>query len=418
VSNRLIYLLDADARARGDLAEQIGHYGYGVSTFASLETLREAVAQSVPAVIVAAMDRLESEMHISEIQRNLNPSPCVVFLGGSDEMQMRLRSVRFGGSGFFSKPVNVDALVTLLDRLTSPFVVQAYRILIVESDGELSQHLVRILGAAGMETHVVSNPAEMLRAGDLFHPELILMNLYYPEILGMELATVLRQDPRYERIPIVFLSSELDPARQMAALAKGGDDCLTLPIHPDYLALIVASRVEATRSIKSLYFRDGLTGLLNHRAMLDSLEMKLELAGARGVELPFVMVDIDRFKLINDTYGHPVGDTVLKSLGRLLKQRVWSKDLVGRLGGEEFGVIVNSMDAATAARVFNEIRIDFAQIRHTSSEGDFYATFSCGVAWFPRYATSAEIESAAERAVRQVKALGGNRVGLIGRHES
>ena len=65
-----------------------------------------------------------------------------------------------------------------------------------------------------------------------------------------------------------------------------------------------------------------------------------------------------------------------------------------------------------------EIRIDFAQIRHTSSEGDFYATFSCGVAWFPRYATSVEIESAAERAVRQVKALGGNRVGLIGRHES
>ena len=411
MSNRLVYVIEADLRVREDLAEQIGHYGYGVSTFASLTEIKKAGA-GLPAVIIAALEGLD-EMAIMEVQHALDPHPALIFLGATGESELRLRSVRFGGVGYFTKPVNIDALVGLLDNLTAPRTDKAYRVLLVESDGLIAAELDSVLTKAGIVTRLLRNPMQIFPSISEFQPELILMDLYYPEILGMELAAVLRQDPALDRIPIVFQSSEVDPAKQTLALKKGGDDFVLRPVHPEYLLHFLTSRIDRTRMLKSLGHRDGLTGLVNHGAVLDALEMKIELAGLLGKELPFVMIDIDRFKKINDTYGHPVGDMVLKSLGRLLKQRVWSSDLVGRLGGEEFGVVVTSMDASTASRVFNEIRVDFSQIRHHSQLGDFYATFSCGIASYPRYATSRAIEDAAERAVRHVKRMGGNRIGVM-----
>lgn len=412
VNNRLICLIEPDIRTREDLVEQIGHYGYAVLGFASTEEVR-AKAPSAPAVIVASLDNNDGDMHISDLQESLQPQPALVFTASADNVQLRLRAVRFGALGYFKKPVNIDALIGLLDEVTAPSIQANYRVMIVESDPQVAAELALVLEGAGMHVKIVTDSLQLLVAADGFAPELILLDLYYPEILGMELATVLRQDPAYERVPIVFQSNEMDPARRIQALQRGGDDCLLRPIHPEYLARVISSRIARARTIQSLLHRDGLTGLLSHRAVLEALEMKMALADAQGKELPFVMVDIDRFKKINDTHGHPVGDLVLKSLGRLLKQRVWNSDLVGRLGGEEFGIVVTSMDSATAARVFNEIRVDFAQIRHNSPQGDFYATFSCGIAPYPRYATSAAMEDAAERAVRHVKSLGGNRVGLM-----
>ena len=181
---------------------------------------------------------------------------------------------------------------------------------------------------------------------------------------GMELAEVIRQLDAFVGIPIVFLSAESDLDKQLFAMGLGADDFLTKPIQPQHLISSVTNRISRSLILRSFMVRDSLTGLLNHTAIKDQLAREVAQTKRRVAPLAFAMVDIDHFKQVNDTYGHPAGDRVIKSLSRLLKQRLREADMVGRYGGEEFAVILSNTDGATAVKVLDSIRKDFSQLRH------------------------------------------------------
>jgi diguanylate cyclase (GGDEF)-like protein len=128
--------------------------------------------------------------------------------------------------------------------------------------------------------------------------------------------------------------------------------------------------------------------------------------------MSFAMIDLDHFKNINDTYGHPTGDRVLKSLARVLQQRLRRTDIIGRYGGEEFAVMLPDTDGSKAAGVLDEIRQDFSQVRQRSEQDEFHVTFSCGIADFPRYQDAAIINKVADEALYHAKHQGRNRVVL------
>lgn len=122
------------------------------------------------------------------------------------------------------------------------------------------------------------------------------------------------------------------------------------------------------------------------------------------------MVDIDHFKSVNDTYGHPTGDRVIKSIARLLKQRLRQEDFVGRYGGEEFAIIMPDTDGPAAIQVLDRIREAFAQIRQRNGDTEFSVTFSSGVAAYPGYAKASELGNAADQALYRAKREGRNRI--------
>jgi diguanylate cyclase (GGDEF)-like protein len=122
------------------------------------------------------------------------------------------------------------------------------------------------------------------------------------------------------------------------------------------------------------------------------------------------MIDVDRFKAVNDTYGHPVGDQVLLALARVLQQRLRNSDIVGRYGGEEFAVILQGITLAEATRIIDQLREDFAKIRFHAGEIEFYCAFSAGVASFPQFKDMKFLREAADRALYQAKKEGRNRV--------
>jgi diguanylate cyclase (GGDEF)-like protein len=243
-----------------------------------------------------------------------------------------------------------------------------------------------------------------------FTPDLILIDIYMPECNGMELATVIRQLDAFVGIPIVFLSAESDLDKQLFAIGLGADDFLTKPIQPQHLVSSVSSRVGRSLKLRSFMVRDGLTGLLNHSAVKEQLNREVAQAKRRQAPLAFAMVDIDHFKQVNDTYGHPVGDRVIKSLSRLLKQRLREADTVGRYGGEEFAVILSNTDGEMAERVLDDIRKDFSQLRHQADGREFYVTFSCGVADVSDFSDPAKLCNAADKALYKAKHAGRNRV--------
>ena len=126
----------------------------------------------------------------------------------------------------------------------------------------------------------------------------------------------------------------------------------------------------------------------------------------------YAILDIDKFKLVNDTYGHPTGDRVIKSLSRLLQQRLRKVDIVGRVGGEEFAVILVDTDAENATRILNEMREHFMALVFYSGDIEFHSAFSCGVASFADYDTAQELNEAADRALYAAKEGGRNQVVL------
>jgi diguanylate cyclase (GGDEF)-like protein len=213
----------------------------------------------------------------------------------------------------------------------------------------------------------------------------------------------------YSSLPIVYLSGESDVGMQVEALRLGGDQFLIKPFNPVLLAAVVKTRIERFRENRRSTRLDGLTGLLNHTAAKSRLKTMVAQTEGHGA-LTVAMIDIDHFKSINDTYGHPVGDQVIRGLAWLLKGRLRSVDLIGRYGGEEFLIALPEVSLEQAQPVIERIRNDFSALPHAHPGGALFATFSAGIAAYPYVDTAAGLTEAADGALLQAKRLGRNRL--------
>jgi len=158
---------------------------------------------------------------------------------------------------------------------------------------------------------------------------------------------------------------------------------------------------------------DSLTGLFDHTTLMDKLSLELVRSRRNNRPLSFAMLDLDHFKSINDRYGHLTGDRVLKNLARMLRQRLRITDVIGRYGGEEFGVILTDTDLATAQKVMDEIRVNFSKLNHLhASQAGFRVTFSCGLASFPQFQDAHTVCDEADKALYDSKMKGRNCVSV------
>lgn len=413
-NNRLVFLVKEDVELAKDLMLQISYFGYNVRIFTNLVELKAAVQTSIPAVIIIDIVSLEGGFAgaeaIAALQRE-QPMPIpIMFISVRSDLPARLMAVRAGSYAYFTKPIEISALIDKLDALTVHPAPDPYRILIIEDEPTLAAYYSLTLEQAGMVTSVMLDPLHIMQPLVEFRPDLILMDIYMPTCSGLELAAVIRQLEAYVSIPIVYLSTETNVDKQLTAMSLGGDDFLIKPIHPDHLIKAVASRAQRSRILRSFMVRDSLTGLLNHTKTKEQLAIELSRAQRQSTPLTFAMIDIDHFKSVNDSYGHTVGDRVIKSLARLLQQRLRKTDCIGRYGGEEFAVILPCTDAVAARIVLDELRNGFAQIRHQFTGKEFSVTFSCGLATYPDYVDSASLSDAADRALYTAKSLGRNQV--------
>jgi diguanylate cyclase (GGDEF)-like protein len=420
VASRRIFVVEDEHVLAEELKVQLGYFGYDVSVFNTLNDFRIALQQTSDVVVLMDItfpgDRLGGAKLMFDIQRERDFPIPVVFLSGHDEFEPRLEAARAGGIAYLSKPVNIGNLIDKLDNLTSTKPQVPYRVMIVDDSVALTAYHTVVLEQAGMVVKAVNNPFNVIEELLEFTPDLILIDLYMPECNGTDLAKVIRQLDAFVSIPIVFLSAESDMDKQLFAMGLGGDDFLTKPIQPQHLISSVTSRIRRSLMLRSFMVRDSLTGLLNHTAIKDMLDG--EVAGAIRQQRPlsFAMIDIDNFKKINDSYGHPAGDRVIKSLSRLLKQRLRSSDLVGRYGGEEFAVVMIDADMATAMKVLDTIRDDFSRLRHLADEKEFSVTISCGISDISQFPDANKLSDAADKALYKAKHAGRNQVMLADIH--
>ncbi|MBI3773044.1 MAG: diguanylate cyclase [Gammaproteobacteria bacterium] len=413
--NRLLYLLDDDDELREPLILQIEHFGYTVKGFASTQALRAAVQEQLPALIIANVMLPEGEVAgitlVLDLQKIMPDLPPVIFISSSAEFKTRLSAVRAGGQAYFTKPLRIEAVVDAIDALMSPRKIEdPFRVLVVDDVPEQAQYHALLLRRVGMKTRVVSDSMAVMDALTDFSPELILMDMHMPDCSGMELTKVIRQQPGYMGVPIVFLSAETDRDLQLEAMRLGGDDFLTKSITDEDMMTVVSIRAARYRMIRALMVRDSLTGLLNHSTLMERLRSEMGRSIRHGHPLSFAMIDIDHFKNVNDTYGHAMGDRVIKSLARLLQERLRSVDIVGRYGGEEIAVIMPDTPVESAVKVMDQLRQCFAAIEHHTQDQAFFSTFSCGVAALPPVIGLSVLVDQADQRMYVAKHGGRNRV--------
>jgi diguanylate cyclase (GGDEF)-like protein len=303
-----------------------------------------------------------------------------------------------------------DVLSRILD-LVETREQDMHRVLIVEDSATAIAHIRRSLSQHGIDSRAINDPRILLEAAADYRPDAILMDMYMPFCTGVEVTSALRQIPEYQSLPVIYLSSETDIVQQVEALRLGGDQFLTKPVNPIILASVVKTKIERYREMLYSGQHDSLTGLFNHSTSKGQIERMLQTALPNG-SLIVAMIDIDRFKMVNDTFGHPVGDQVIRSLAWLLRGRLRNTDLIGRYGGEEFILALPDADLLRVISLLDQIREDFAALPHAHAQGTLRVTFSCGLAALPHYPTTSALIAAADEALLDAKRSGRNRLVL------
>lgn len=413
-----IYLALNNQETAHRIIKQMEFFGFRAQAFTSPEGLLEECRRHKPETVVIDVgfgSGGHSGIDTIEVLQSRHEAPIpILFLSEDDgTIETRLKASRAGGEEFFYPAIDPGQLIEKIESYTHGNPIEPYRVLVLDDSRAQAKFMENVLNKAGMKPYIITDPMQIIHALDEFSPEIIVLDMYMPGCTGMEIARVIRQQDRFHSVPIIYLSAEDDVGKQLHAMSLGGDDFLTKPIDPKHLIATLHNRGRRARSLLALMVRDSLTGLYNHTHTLHLLDNEISRARQNGAALTYVMLDIDFFKRVNDTYGHSMGDRVLRSLSLFLKQRLRKTDHIGRYGGEEFAIILPNTRPSDARTVLNEIRQRFSELMHPAGESEFRVTFSAGLASWNGQSAQLICEQADE-ALYEAKHAGRNRVMMAG----
>lgn len=345
-----------------------------------------------------------------EICEGLDESLPKIVVSSEVSFAFRAACARSNISTIIKDPIEQAELVHWLEHLGGQVSEQPPSILLVDDDALASAVYAELLRANGMIVSVLNDPLKIISMIEGAFFDIIIMDLQMPDTDGIEIAKIIRQYQSHLSIPIVFLSSEQDKNVQMKARQFGGDDFISKRADLDGLVRLIELRVQRARVLRSLIELDGLTGLLNHRRFKERVGHEMARVNRTKLKICVAMIDVDHFKRVNDTYGHPVGDQVLSILARTLVGWVRKTDVVGRYGGEEFAVLLLDTSPQAVFEVLENFRKHFAQVMFDGQSEKFSLTISIGVAGSASSDDAAALFDEADRALYLAKNNGRNQV--------
>jgi two-component system cell cycle response regulator len=403
-------------------------------------------------VMMPGMDGLE-------VCRRLKADPAtrfipVVMVTALSDMADRLRGLEVGADDFLTKPVNdiamfarVRSLVRLkrtldewllreevngqLASLGPGAAIEGFdklapaRILVLEDNALAANKMAQILAPYASSMTIARNRAEALEAIGRDGCDMMLISMALENEDPLRLLSQLRASEATRQIPVLLILDEGDYARLAKGLDIGANDYIFRPV--DRNELIARFRIQAKRKYLqerlfdnyrrgvTLALTDELTGLHNRRFLTTHLDTLLGRTGGPSKELTILMFDVDRFKLVNDTWGHPVGDEVLIEVAKRAMQGVRGFDLVARYGGEEFVIVLPETGMPAAQVIAERLRRAIAdtKIKISTAPAEIPITVSIGIgATTPTLRTPAALLKAADDALLEAKRAGRNRVML------
>jgi two-component system cell cycle response regulator len=303
------------------------------------------------------------------------------------------------------------------------------RILVVDDVPDNVEILDARLSSRGYAVVTASTGEEALEKVEAEPPHLILLDVMMPGMDGHQVARRIKDDAGLPFIPIILVTALNEAEDVVQGLESGADDYISKPYNFRELEARVRAMLrikflqdeldqknqeleEANKRLKKLSVTDGLTELFNHRHVHQLLREEFERSLRTGESIAVAMMDLDRFKAVNDTYGHPTGDVILYETAKIIKETAREIDMPGRYGGEEFIAILPDTDEEAAEAFAERVRRAVEEHSFRDGETEVRMTVSCGVASFPGDGVDRPeaLLKAADEALYQAKHGGRNQV--------
>jgi two-component system, cell cycle response regulator len=404
---------------------------------------------------IVLLDVMMPGMDGFEVCRRLRANPKtahlpIVFITALDQPSDRVKGLEAGGDDFLTKPFNEVALLArvrsllrlkiITDELRSRSATsvaigmqsvereaqrdngQGGNVLLIDDRASAAQRLAELLQTQQKVSIAASAEQGVAEAAkdDL---DLIIVGLGMENFDGLRLVSQLRAHERIRQIPILVVAEGDDDTRVMRALDMGVNDFVARPIDRNELSARVRTQVRRQRYAKmlrasmqssiELAVTDPLTGLSNRRYFTSHVTSMLGAPNAAQSDLTLLILDIDHFKRINDTYGHDVGDEVLREFAHRMKEGVRGIDLICRLGGEEFVIVMPETDPIMGFRIADRLRQSVAERPFAIRGGreEIAVTVSIGLTGLRGHDSSPDtLLKRADEALYKAKKAGRNRV--------
>ena len=298
-------------------------------------------------------------------------------------------------------------------------------ILVVDDSATERRLLSAILSRFGHHLIQASNGEEAVKytQDNSDNIDLILMDVNMPELDGYQTANKIRTLETSNGIewqPIIFLSGRNSPNDIAMGIESGGDDFIAKPVN----SLTLQAKIHAMSRISKMRKRlidtqqklekqahyDELTGISNRRHFLSLLDKEISRSQRHSLPLSLAFFDIDKFKQVNDTYGHQIGDVVLKNVTNTVLESLRREDNFGRLGGEEFCIFLPGQKLAMAKQIIERYRLLIENIKHPSDSGDFNVTASFGISELSKQDSVNSLLEKADQLLYRAKKNGRNRI--------
>jgi two-component system cell cycle response regulator len=449
MSARILVVDDIEANVRLLEAKLTAEY-YEVTTAMDGATALMIAARDLPDIIL--LDVMMPGIDGFTVCRKLKEDPNtrhipVVLITALDGRADRIHGLEAGASDFLTKPIDDVMLFARVRSLTRfKLVIDELRqreasgrrigviagaaarldglggrILVVDDNQRQGE---RLAGEIGVEHRpVVETDPEKAKISAAGPVDLVIVNAAAKAFDGLRFTAALRSDERTRQLPVLALVDPDDRGRMVKALEIGVNDILSRPADPQELAARIKTQVQRKRYTDylrnnldhslELAVTDQLTGLHNRRYMHGQLDTLVKRAILGGDEVSALLIDIDHFKKINDTFGHDVGDEVLREFALRLASNVRAVDLPCRYGGEEFVVVMPETPMAAALRIAERIRNNVAGSPFKVAQGQelLTVTISVGVsATLGEGDTPEALLKRADEGVYEAKASGRNAV--------
>jgi two-component system cell cycle response regulator len=310
--------------------------------------------------------------------------------------------------------------------------VAVARILVVEDSRTQAEWLAQVLASEGYDVTLAANGHEAIRRARSEPPDLVLLDMILPDMDGLEVLRVIKARSQENFIPVILLSVKSDLDSRVAGLRIGADDFLAKP----FAGAEIQARAAAMLRIKSLQdqlraaksqleklsITDGLTGLYNHRHFEERLAEEFRRSQRYIDPVSLIMLDLDHFKEVNDRFGHPFGDRVLRETAELIRSSVRDPDICARYGGEEFAIILPKTHLhgalAVAERMFRSLRGKTHAVEVGGQATSLAVTASVGIAFYPSkdVSTPELLVKFADEALYRAKRDGRNTIRLYQAH--
>lgn len=380
-----ILVVGVDAGLGRRLAVEANSRGLAMETVPDPERAVQMVGERSPAAAIVNIGTVATRgkgLATLERMRDADPSVPLIVISPGDGFVDRLDVARRGGRGFLSHPADPGQVFDAVSRSLTAARSDDMKVLALDDDAVVLAGLRPVLEDAGFRLTTLADPTQLWERLHEVNPDLLVLDFDMPEANGMELCRVVRNDPRWAELPVVFLTACADPGSVEQMFAAGADDFVSKPVVGPELAARISNRLERVRLYRHLANTDPLTGLHNRRKSEEAITRLLTMARRYKQPLSLAVVDLDHFKQVNDRYGHAAGDSVLRGVANILREAFRGEDVVARWGGEEFVVALYGASKEHAVHRLTEV-MESLRGEDLLGETPLAITFSAGVTQFP-----------------------------------